>query len=64
MPTLDEIVREVLAENPRQVALYHEGKALMGYFVGRVALKLGGFERYTPRQVNTAIDRILREASD
>ena len=54
--TLRGLIREVLADNPRQLEQYRAGKSgLMAYFVGQVMRRSGG--KANPRRVN----ELLRE---
>lgn len=56
--TLSAIVRDVVAANPRPVAQFKAGKALVfGFFVGQVMKATGG--KANPAVVNTLLRREL-----
>ena len=57
---LEELVREVLANNPKQVNQYLGGKdKVRGFFVGQVMKATQG--KANPKTVNTILDRCLKE---
>jgi aspartyl-tRNA(Asn)/glutamyl-tRNA(Gln) amidotransferase subunit B len=56
---IQELSAQVLAENPEQVASYHNGKAtLIGWFVGQVMRKSGG--KADPQLVRSTLENLLQ----
>ncbi len=55
---IEELVKQVLAENPDQKEQYLSGKSkVMGFFVGEVMKKSGG--KANPQQVNQLLQKLL-----
>jgi aspartyl-tRNA(Asn)/glutamyl-tRNA(Gln) amidotransferase subunit B len=60
---IEGVVRNVLAQNARQVAAYRSGKtSLLGFFVGQVMKQTGGSA--DPGGVNTVLKRLLDAPAD
>jgi len=58
---VEEIIRKVVSENPKQVEQYKAGKTkVVGFFVGQVMKATGG--KADPKSVNELLTRILDEA--
>jgi aspartyl-tRNA(Asn)/glutamyl-tRNA(Gln) amidotransferase subunit B len=56
---IEQVIAEVIAANPRQLADYRSGKdKLFGFFVGQVMKATGG--KANPAQVNESLLRLLR----